>query len=46
MTETMKWVFVQETAAAGITCKEYVSEDGKFGRVVYNDGYEEVYEIA
>ena len=46
MTEKIKWVFIQTTSAAGITCEEYVSEDGKFGRLVYNDGYEEIYEIA
>jgi len=46
MTEKIKWEFVQTISVAGITCKEYVSEDGKFGRMVYNDGYEEIYEIA
>lgn len=46
MTEKIKWEFVQEISVAGISCEEYVSEDGKFGRMVYNDGYEEIYEIA
>lgn len=46
MTEEIKWVFVQKMSAAGITCEEYVSEDGELGRVVYNDGYEEIYKIA
>ena len=46
MTEKIKWVFVQEDSVAGIVCEEYVSEDGKLGRLVYNDGYEEIYEIA
>ena len=46
MTEKIKWAFIQENSAAGIVCEEYVSEDGKFGRLVYNDGYEEIYEIS
>ena len=46
MTEKIKWVFVQEVSAVGVSYREYVSEDGKFGRIVYNDGEEEIYEIA
>lgn len=46
MTEEIKWEFVQEVSVAGISYEEYVSEDGKFGRLVYNDGEEEIYEIA
>lgn len=46
MTEEIRWEFVQEVSVAGISYEEYVSEDGKFGRLVYNDGYEEIYEIA
>ena len=46
MTEKIKWKFIQEISVAGITCEEYVSEDEKIGRLVYNDGYEEIYEIA
>lgn len=46
MTEKIKWEFVQEVSVVGISYKEYVSEDGKFGRLVYNDGEEEIYEIA
>lgn len=46
MFEEIKWIFVQKDSAAGIICEEYVSEDGKLGRLVYNDGYEEIYEIS
>ena len=47
MTEKIKWKFVQEISVSGIAyCEEYVSEDEKFGRLVYNDGYEEIYELA
>ena len=46
MNKEIKWEFVQEVSVVGISYKEYVSEDGKFGRMVYNDGYEEIYEIA
>lgn len=47
MTEKIKWKFVQEVSVAGIASfEEYVSEDEKMGRIVYNDGYEEIYEIA
>lgn len=46
MNEEIKWIFVQEVSVPGISYEEYVSEDGKFGRLVYNDGEEEIYEIA
>lgn len=46
MTEKIKWIFLQKTSVAGVTCEEYMSEDGKLGRFVYNDGYEEIYEIS
>ena len=46
MTDKIKWEFVQEVSVAGISYDEYVSENGKFGRLVYNDGEEEIYEIA
>lgn len=46
MTEKIKWEFVQEVSVIGISYEEYVSEDGKFGRIVYNDGEEEIYEIV
>ena len=47
MTEKIKWKFVQEVSVAGIASfEEYVSEDEKMGRIVYNDGYEEIYELA
>jgi len=46
MLEEIKWIFVQKESVAGVMYEEYVSEDGKLGRLVYNDGYEEIYEIA
>lgn len=46
MTEKIKWEFVQEVSVVGIGYTEYVSEDGKLGRLVYDDGEEEIYEIA
>lgn len=42
----MKWVFVQEVSAMGISYKEYVSEDGILGKIVWFDGEEEIYELA
>lgn len=44
--EEIKWIFVQEVSAMGVSCTEYISEDGKMGKVVYNDGTEETYEIS
>lgn len=43
----MKWIFVQEVIAEnGAWFEEYVSEDEKFVRIVYDDGSEEIYETA
>lgn len=42
----IKWIFVQEVSAMGVSYIEYISEDGKMGKVVYNDGTEETYEIS
>lgn len=42
----MTWKFIQEVSEMGTGYKEYVSEDGKYGRIVYNDGFEEIYELA
>ena len=42
----IKWIFVQEVSVCGIGYEEYVSEDGIYGRIVYDDGTEEIYEIA
>ena len=44
--EEKRWQFIQEVSVAGVSYKEYISIDGKHGRMVYNDGYEEIYEIS
>lgn len=45
MTE-IKWIFVQEISVMGVGYEEYISEDEKLGKIVYDDGTEEIYEIA
>ena len=44
--DEIKWIFVQEVSAMGVSYIEYISEDEKMGKVVYNDGTEEIYEIS
>lgn len=43
----MKWIFVEHwyDEMEDIHSDEYVSEDGKLGKYVYEDGYEEIFEI-
>lgn len=43
----MKWIFVEHwyDEMEGIHFDEYITEDGKFGKYVYEDGYEEIFEI-
>ena len=45
MTE-IKWIFVQEVSVMGVGYEEYISEDETLGKIVYDDGTEEIYEIA
>ena len=43
----MNWIFVQKVVTeCGAWFEEYVSEDEKYGRIVYDDGSEEIYEVA
>lgn len=47
MTENIKWEVVQVVNYEGLTSfVEYISEDGTLGKIVYDDDYEEIYEIA
>ncbi len=42
----MKWIFIQEVSAMGFWYEEYVSEDGHYGKIVWYDGEEEIYELT
>lgn len=42
----MKWVFVEKVSVMGVSFEEYVSEDGTLGKIVWDDGEEEIYELA
>ena len=44
----MKWIFVESyyDMMEDIAWDEYISEDGKFSKYAYDDGYEEIYEIC
>lgn len=43
----MKWIFVQKVVTEnGAWFEEYISEDEKYARIVYDDGTEEIYETA
>ena len=43
----IKWIYLGTIQAdsAAIWCDEYISEDGTMGKQVWNDGYEEEYEV-
>jgi hypothetical protein len=43
----MKWIFVESwyDEMEDIHWDEYISEDGKLGKYVDEDGYEEIFEI-
>jgi hypothetical protein len=40
-----KWIKINETSVAGVTMEEYVDTSGKYCKQVWNDGYEEIFEI-
>ena len=46
MANEIKWVFVQTMENGSTWCDEYESEDGRYCKQVWNDGFEEVFEIA
>lgn len=43
----IKWIYLGTVQAdsAAVWCDEYISEDGTMGKQVWNDGYEEEYEV-
>ena len=45
MTE-IKWIWVKTEQAFGDGFDEYVSEDGRYCKQVWYDGYEEIFEIS
>lgn len=42
----MEWIFVERIEAMGMGCNEYTNEDNTKCRQVWDDGYEEIFEIA
>ena len=40
-----KWIYLGRQEEAGVWVDEYISENRKYLRQVWNDGYEEVFEI-
>lgn len=42
----MKWIFVGRFEAAGFGYYEYVNEDSTKCRQLWDDGYEEIFEIS
>ena len=45
MEPVLPWTKVGEFGAAGISAEEYIDASGKFCKQVWNDGYEEVFEV-
>ena len=42
----LPWTKVNEFGAFGVSAEEYIDASGKFMKQVWNDGFEEVFEIA
>lgn len=41
----MKWIYIGTVQAGAVWFDEYISENGTMGKQVWNDGYEEEYEV-
>ena len=44
--EQSQWIYVGRIESHGVGFEEYTSADGKLGKQVWDDGYEEIYEKA
>ena len=44
--EEIKWMYVRTHHGQGTWYEQYVSEDGTLAKLVWYDGYEEIYEIG
>lgn len=44
--DTINWTYLETCAEAGISVDCYISEDRKWMKQIWNDGYVEIYEIG
>lgn len=44
--DTINWIPVNIYSEAGITVEEFISEDRKYIKQIWNDGYKEIHEIG
>lgn len=42
----LAWIYSNTIEACGTVIDEYISEDGKYCKQVWNDGFEEIFEIS
>lgn len=42
----LAWIYSNTIEACGTIIDEYISEDGKYCKQVWNDGFEEIFEIS
>lgn len=42
----IKWIFMDHYACNGIVVDEYISEDGRWCKQFWSDGYSEIFELA
>ena len=42
----MEWIFLGRIESMGFGCDEYTNEDNTKCRQVWDDGYEEIFEIS
>lgn len=43
--DTLNWIHVGTQSEAGITVEEYLSEDNKWLKQIWNDGYVEIHSL-
>lgn len=46
MEPVLPWTKVGEFGVGGFSAEEYIDASGRFCKQVWNDGYEEIFEIA
>lgn len=42
----IKWIFMNHYACNGIVADKYISEDGRWCKQIWSDGYSEIFELA
>lgn len=44
--ENITWIYIDEYYAMGRGYEEYISADGLLGKIIWDDGCQEIYDIG